>query len=173
MPTEESVNAEEEALVEELFQKEYHNLVRYAETILRKHGSNYVSVSGRAEDVVQEVFYLALKKNAQMMKREVPAGWFYTTLTHKVREALREDRAWVKRLTLIQSSVPESEMSRKLPVEWTGLMSQEEYELLYKLYLEGYTYNELSAELGVKKSTLAMRVRRIKKRFRENYKNFD
>ena len=41
----------------------------------------------------------------------------------------------------------------------------EEYEILRKLYLEKYTYEELAREMGLKKSALAMRVKRSKERF--------
>ena len=41
--------------------------------------------------------------------------------------------------------------------------------LLKHLYLDGYTYSELCAEMGLKKSALAMRVKRIKERFMTDY----
>ena len=37
--------------------------------------------------------------------------------------------------------------------------------ILRKLYLEKYTYEELAREMGLKKSALAMRVKRSKERF--------
>ena len=51
-------------------------------------------------------------------------------------------------------------------------MSQEDFDLMWKFYEEGYTYKELCEELGVKKSALGMRISRIKERFQKNYKNF-
>ena len=44
-------------------------------------------------------------------------------------------------------------------------LTPEEYEILRKLYLEKYTYEELAREMGLKKSALAMRVKRSKERF--------
>ena len=44
-------------------------------------------------------------------------------------------------------------------------LTPEEYEILRKLYLEKYTYDELAREMGLKKSALAMRVKRSKERF--------
>ena len=168
MPTEESVSAQEEALIEELFHAEYNNLVRYAAVILNKYSSGHISISGRAEDVVQDLFCLAVEKRDEVLESGSPVGWLYKALTLKVREALREDRTWFKRLSLIQGESEPGDF-RRLPIEWEGLMSQEDYELLRKLYLEGYSYKELCAELDVKKSTLAMRVKRIKERFQKNY----
>ena len=51
--------------------------------------------------------------------------------------------------------------------ELSDLLSEEEYLLLKGLYLEGYTYKELSRQLGVKQSALAMRVKRLKERLRK------
>lgn len=49
--------------------------------------------------------------------------------------------------------------------EITSILTPEEYEILRKLYLEKYTYEELAREMGLKKSALAMRVKRSKERF--------
>lgn len=156
-----------EALIEELFHSEYQKLVYYAATILDKYGAKYVSVSGRAEDVVQELFCLAWEKQDEILKSESPAGWLYKALTLKVREALREDRKWAKRLALIPNA-DGADTGQELSEDWAKLLPKEDYDLLRKLYVEGYSYKELCAELGVKKSTLAMRVSRIKEKVQKN-----
>ena len=69
-------------------------------------------------------------------------------------------------------TVTETGSVGRMPEEWKPYMSREDFELLWKLYLGGYTYRELCLELGVKKSALGMRVRRIKERFQKNYRNF-
>ena len=53
--------------------------------------------------------------------------------------------------------------------ELSDLLSEKEYLLLKRLYLEGYTYRELSRSLGVKQSTLAMRVKRLKERLQKDF----
>ena len=53
-----------------------------------------------------------------------------------------------------------------------GFIGKEDCRLLEKLYLEGYTYQEVSDELGIKKSTLGMRVTRIKDRCIEKFEKF-
>lgn len=171
MPPEELRDAQGNALLEELFHSEYQKLVRYAAVILKRYGARHVCISGRAEDVVQELFCLAWEKQEDVLRSESPVGWLYKALTLKAREALREDRLWVKRLTLIPGA-PEPGEPPEPPEEWSRLLPPEDYELLRKLYLEGYSYKELCAQLGVKKSALAMRVRRIKERFQKNYENF-
>lgn len=162
-----AAETEETLFLEKLFRQEYGNLLRYAGAVLRKHGSAYVSDSERAEDVVQEVFSIAWEKRRELMASPSPAGWLYKATVNKVREALRDDRAWVKRLAaVVQEEAPEDSL-RGMPEEWEPYLSREEFQLLWRIYVEGRTYQELSQELGIKKSALGMRVRRIKERLRK------
>ena len=46
---------------------------------------------------------------------------------------------------------------------------QEDMDILKRLYLYGETYEEICEDLGLKKSALAMRVKRSKELFRKNY----
>lgn len=103
----------DEPRFEALYRKLYPDLLRCAEIALRTGGSWYVSVAGRAEEVVQELFAFAWEQRAEI----------------------------------------------------TSILTPEEYEILRKLYLEKYTYEELAREMGLKKSALAMRVKRSKERF--------
>ena len=82
--------------IEDLFFREWSKLVRYAKIQLRQFGSNIIDHEGRAEEIVQEVFFTAYKKAAEVKASESPEGWLYNTLAYKVKEALREDRKWVK-----------------------------------------------------------------------------
>ena len=168
MSPEELVDEQENVLLEELFHSEYQKLMRYATVTLKRHGAQYVCISGRAEDVVQELFCLAWEKQEEVLHSVSPVGWLYRAAWLKAREAVREDRLWVKRLTLITGEAEAGEPP-KPPEEWSRLLRPADYELLRKLYLEGYSYKELCAQMGVKKSTLAMRVRRIKERVQKNY----
>ena len=58
-------------------------------------------------------------------------------------------------------------------LELEGLVSQEDLDLLKRLYLEGMTYEELAAEENLNQNTLAARVRRIKLRFQKIYREIE
>ena len=131
----------DEPRFEALYRKLYPDLLRCAEIALRTGGSWYVSVAGRAEEVVQELFAFAWEHQADLWSSASPTGWLYRVLRYKVLELLKEDRFWRKHL-----------------IRAAG-------EMLRKLYLEKYTYEELAREMGLKKSALAMRVKRSKERF--------
>lgn len=140
----------DEPRFEALYRKLYPDLLRCAEIALRTGGSWYVSVAGRAEEVVQELFAFAWEHQADLWSSASPTGWLYRVLRYKVLELLKEDRFWRKHLIRAAGEMP---------------ASPEEYEILRKLYLEKYTYEELAREMGLKKSALAMRVKRSKERF--------
>lgn len=156
-----------------LFQEQYEPLLRYTRSVMRKYGASYISDSERAEDVVQEVFYLALERKGELRAKESPVGWLFRTAVHKVQETLRDDRAWIKRLSLISTSGGSQFIGLgHMPEDWKPHMTQKEFDLLWKFYLEGYKYTELCEEYGMKKSALAMKIKRIKERFQNNYDNF-
>lgn len=95
-----------------------------------------------------------------------PTGWLYRVLRYKVLELLKEDRFWRKHLIRAAGEMPASpEDDFQQRAEITSILTPEEYEILRKLYLEKYTYEELAREMGLKKSALAMRVKRSKERF--------
>lgn len=155
--------------IEDLFFREWSKLVRYARIQLRHYGPHMIDHDGRAEEIVQELFCTVCRKSEEVKASESPEGWLYKALHYKVQETLREDRKWVRCLMLLPSG---EELAPPPQVdEMAELMTQEDYRLLRRLYVEGYTYDELCAELDCSKSCLAMRVHRIKKLFRKNYGN--
>ena len=75
MPHNKNDRSAANAFIERLFRDGYHDYVRYTEINLQKHGSKYLSVSGCAEDVVQEAFYLICERSEEVMNSESPVGW--------------------------------------------------------------------------------------------------
>lgn len=142
-------------------------LMHTAKTLV-KSGGSYPSDSGRAEELVQETFVLAWRLRDRLWASSNPRGWLNRALILKSKELLREDYKWCRRVT---------EMSRqsaaggdfRLRLELSSIIPAEDFRLLKRLYVDKCTYAELCGELGVKKSTLAMRIKRIKERFVEEY----
>lgn len=156
---------------ETVYRANYPSMLRYAQTLLRSLGSGQGTLDGRAEEAVQEMFLFAWEHRERLAASPSPTGWLYRVLGYKVRELLHEDRQWTKRL-LRMSEIIENRpggASIQLRLELTGLISKEEHRLLSRLYVEGYTYEELAREMGLKKSALAMRVKRIKERILEEH----
>ena len=141
-------------------------MIRYAEIMYRKCGG-YVDPRGRAEEIVQEAFFLAAEMRDELLGRDDKRAWLVSAVSYKVRDALKEDRKWAKGLLLLPDEteiVPFPELD-----EPPAYLSKEDYALLKRLYVEGYTYQELCAELGLSKSALAMKISRIKKTAKKNF----
>ena len=172
MPTATPDNMISEEEFEQIYKENYESFIRYATTIFKANGSQYVSASGRAEEAVQEMCAVAWENRDKLSAAPSPLGWMYTTLQFKVRELLREDRAWMKRLLQISeqySSEDEETYDFRLKAEMEDIIKPKDYLLLKRLYLDGYTYTEVGAAMGLKTSALAMRVKRIKEEFISKY----
>ena len=167
MPIEDYYHQKDDSFISELFSNEWRKLVRYAKIQLSRYGPNNMDIEGRAEETVQELFCTVLNKVEELKQMDSPERWLYTALVYKVKEVLREDRKWTQSLMLL----PDDEEA--IPFEGTDelaeMISEEDYRLLRRIYVEGYTYKELCEELGLTKSALGMRLNRIKKEFREKY----
>lgn len=166
MPTDRGYHPMDDPFIADLFHREYTGLVRYAEIMYRKCGG-YVDPRGRAEEVVQEAFFLAAEKRDELLAREDKRAWLISTVSYKVRDALKEDRKWEKGILLLPDEnevvyFPETEES-------PGWLPREDYILLKRLYVDGYTYQDLCEELGLSKSALGMRISRIKKAAKKNF----
>ncbi|MFR4089208.1 MAG: RNA polymerase sigma factor [Dysosmobacter sp.] len=140
----------DEPRFEALYRKLYPDLLRCAEIALRTGGSWYVSVAGRAEEVVQELFAFAWEHQADLWSSASPTGWLYRVLRYKVLELLKEDRFWRKHLIRAAGEMPASpEDDFQQRAEITSILTPEEYEILRKLYLEKYTLRGAGAGDGV------------------------
>ena len=170
MPIEYDFRVSDDKFISELFFKERSKLVRYAKIQLSRYGPETLDIDGRAEETVQELFFTVCEKIDEVKAAEHPEGWLYRALSYKVKEVLRDDHKWTQRLLLLPSQ------EEAIPFEGTDELSEflpkEDYRLLRRVYIEGYTYDELCAELGISKSALGMRISRIKKTFRKNYEKY-
>lgn len=159
--------------VESLFRAHYSKLVWYAQTLLTRNAQT--SYPGRAEEAVQEAFAIAWSKWEDLFASPNPAGWLYNTVNNVVRNMIRADQQWASRLLQAQAALSHQPFQPPpgADLELEGLVSQEDLDLLKRLYLEGMTYEELAAEENLNQNTLAARVRRIKLRFQKIYREIE
>lgn len=162
-------NTPMEEVFDHYFQTYYTKLWRQAQSILARHAGR--KDPDRADEAVQEVFLVAWQKPREFLGSPSPVGWLVNTLKFVLQNMIREDQRWHARLQEFQAHL-DREAVQPAPgadLEIEGLISPEELELLKRLYLYGETYEELCRELGLKKSTLAMRVKKSKEDFQKKY----
>lgn len=132
---------------------------------------NYVKRSGNAdvaEDITQEVFYIAWKKRAHLKSHNNQMGWLIKTAKYKIREYERE---LAKRRTEEPGDLPltigSEEVAYQL-TEWEvllrGIMKEKEAELFLDHYYRGISVREIARREHIKEENLRMRLQRLKNR---------
>lgn len=163
-------NTDLEEIYGHYFQTYYTKLWRLAQRILTRHTGR--SDPDRAAEAVQEAFLVAWEKPKDFLGSVSPVGWLVNTLKFVLQNMIREDQRWHARLREFQAHLDRDAVhpAPGADLEIEGLIPPEELELLKRLYLYGETYEELCRELGLKKSTLAMRVKKSKEDFQKKYR---
>ena len=83
-------------------------------------------------------------------------------------ELLRTENRWRKMLLRYERCCRQpAESHINLSVEFEGVVSKEDFDLLWHIYGESYSYLEVCQETGMSKSPLASKVLRIKKKIRD------
>ena len=151
--------------IEEIHREHYDSFLRYAQVCFRIFGRGVVH---RAEDAFQLTYEKVWMKKEELLTKDDPIAWFYAVLKNTVRELSRDDMRWQMHMNqIVVLMVTTGGTEFVLRAELKSMMTDEEFQLMKRLYINGQTYDEVSADMGVKKSTLAMRVNRIKKRIVE------
>ena len=157
-----------------LYHDYYTKMLRYATTVFASRSTPDFS-DGRAEEAVQEAFMYAWMNSGKMFSSPNPEGWLFKVLYYKVLERIREENNWTRSIQCIEqlcSTAPYDDPYRQDDNVLQEIISDEDYKLLTKLYIDGSTYLEICKEYNLTKSALGCRIHRIKKKIRENLKNF-
>lgn len=165
----EDKNTPIKAVYDHYFETYYKKLWRQAQRSLTQQTGR--KDPDRAHEAVQETFLIAWEKPKEFLGSLSPVGWLVNTMKYVVRNMVREDQRWNARLIKFQEYLDRDAVhpAPGADLELEGLIPPEELDLLKRLYLHGETYEELCEELGLKKSTLAMRVKKSKEDFRKKY----
>jgi len=159
-----------DAIFRDIFENEYEKMVGCAISYLALKNSG-AQIKSKAEVAVQEMFALAWERRQEVLSCEKPIGWMYEAIGYKVKELLREENKWEKRLRRYKEFyIPPTGPHIELEFELGGIVPKEDLDLLYRIYVEGYSYQELCEEMNLTKAALADRVHRIKKKIRKALK---
>lgn len=159
----------DQELFSQLFHQEHDILLTYAQKILRQNG--FLINEDDAEDAVQETFLLAWKKFEEVQEHNNPGAWLMEALKNTLKHMIRSDQRAVKRLTAACAALDPNDHypTPGADLELEGITTPENLLLLREFYLDGETYETLCLKYGLKKSGLAMRLRRAKEDFKKNY----
>lgn len=147
-----------------LYIQQSEGMYRYAYAVLR---DEYL-----AEEAVQETFAVAWSKINALVTMESPVGWLFGTLKNTMKRTRAEAYKLQKTLVSLDeqlADVPSTQDDLEPLLLFGGIISNDELDLLEKLYVHGFTYKDIADELGVPLSTLGMRAKRAKEKFKRKY----
>jgi RNA polymerase sigma factor (sigma-70 family) len=124
----------------------------------------------RAEELAQEVFQIALERIDAIMLSPNPEGWLQNTLKNIILHELRARKQLAEMLVEIET-LTENELSgsqNNLLLEVQSVLTQEEWDILKRIYIEGYTVTELANNMGLKYDTCRKRINTILSKARKH-----
>ncbi len=156
--------------LEPLHQAHYPALLRLARSRLQ----STLGSAEEAEDIVQEAFELALKKN--ISQHEAPLAWLLKTVDHLCRQRVTQAIKRAKRQLVLQqafneqvqppeivSDTNETEILRKLE----ETLSPDDWTLMWQYCIESRPVEEIARERNVSINAIRVQVYRIRQKIKK------
>lgn len=149
--------------LKQLFECEYTGLLSYARCVTQEDIN--------AEDLVQDVFLIALLKIEDVRKSYSPKYWLYRTMKNlinnkrrdlqRMKNAMQKMEAETSNLNSPSNSEFDSEIL--LFMSCQANIKATDWKLFCDYCLNGYSYRELAARNGISESACKMRILRVKR----------
>ncbi len=153
--------------------------LKFIETLYIKNASllfNYANIilsnASLAEEAVQETFVIACIKQHALENSPNPDGWLMNTLKNVCRNIQKNRNYYLSRILSLNESVLGTtalESDNLWETNVQDFISKEDFMILKKIILDGYSYKDLAKELGISLEACKKRAQRAKQRFRKNY----
>lgn len=147
--------------IEQIFREQYKTMFR----VLRRIAANDFQV----EDALQDAFALACDRRETVLAHPTPEAWMLVAAKNFLRNAKRADAKLARRLVLL-----DDELAAKLgtcdevniDLEYGGTIPEQEFNLLKRVYLEGYKQSEVAEEFHIAPNSAYMTVKRVREKMR-------
>lgn len=147
-------------------------------SLYRKHVKQLVEMARRngcsrdyAEDVVQEVFQVALEKAEDLNASENQMGWLVLTMRNIIGtnyRAMKYAKRYIEDHEILHPKAYEDQLD---PDDlYSGLVSDEELSILIRFCLEATPIKEIADDLGINLEACKKRIQRAKIHFLKEYK---
>lgn len=120
-----------------------------------------------AKDVTQE-FFLKLINNPHIANGvEHPNAWMFTCCENLAKNKIAKEAKYA-----LTSHEPQDKVVFPIRVEYIDLydkineLTEEERELIYKIYWKDYSQEEIAKDMGIKSGTLRQKLARILKKLK-------
>ena len=150
-----------------LYKEMYNKLYTYAYGILRE--------KELSEELVQETFQIACGKPSEPLSSANPQGWLMKTLKNVMKNAQRRRATMAKYIVSVEAVdidlIVSPDSGSNIDLMYSGLISEEEFQLVKRVTIDRYTMLEAAEELGISEETCKKRVQRAKEKMRKNLSN--
>jgi len=150
---------------EEIFDAHYDDLLLYANYHLRD--------TFLAKDAVQDTMVVALRRADEFIGHPNPVGFLYGVLRRIIKHMKSDLFRMRQHVISLEECPPDAlQTSDEINVDlmYGDIVSTDEFEMLRKLYVHGYTYAQLGEEMGLTPDAIGMRVMRIRRKFKDKYR---
>ena len=121
-----------------------------------------------AEEMAQEAFLIACKKPDDVMNSENPQGWMVKTLHNLVKNLKRvlsnQDKYIINASRSYDKTVHIDDYA---DIEYSDMLSIEEYRLFRRITLDHYSMREAAEEFGISIEACKKRVQRTRAKLRK------
>jgi len=124
-----------------------------------------------AEDIVQETFCIALRKQNELRDHPNPKWWLLRTARYKIAEVRRRMKYWcMEPLELDRPELAREDARfdiKELEMMALTTVGEKEWQLMKKYYLFGTTISELAEAEGITENNMRVRLSRWTQRLRK------
>lgn len=151
---------EKELFIESLYSEMYPLLHRYATIRLNN--------PDLAQEFVQNVFVIALRKFQDLKNSSNPQGWLMVVLknllNNEMKSRMKKDGYLDARpIELVETA----EEVNKLDITYGDLVDVEDYKLLKSVFVDRFTAKETAQELGISPSTCGKRIQKARMKMKK------
>ena len=150
-------------LIEQLYRAHYQRLYLYAKALLQDEHL--------AEEAVQDTFHIACGRVEELQLSEDPAGWLMVAEKNVIRnmERSRSSLYSVMKRDIPYENAALGAKSDEISVDvlYGGILPEEDFRLLKRIALDGWTYLEAAEELSISVEACRKRVQRSKEKLRK------
>ena len=147
--------------LEKLYREMFHICFVYARNALEDESL--------AEESVQDTFRIACEKADNLFSSENPKGWIIKTLKNVIHN-MNKARANINKIIVDMMSVEENSYTasdeENLHLLYAGIVSDEDFALLKRISVDGYSMLEAADKLGITVDACKKRAQRARKKLK-------
>lgn len=160
-------NAKAEQFFEELYKKEYDDIIRFVRRLVNDNRG--------IEDITQETFLEAYRKRKKLMDHPNPKGWLYITARNKWMKWAEKQRKYLLDYDSHAEGPVGDDKNRTDDYYMAEVMysvketlTEKDFRILRNYYEYGYSSKEMAKYLGVTENCFKVRVARMKAKLKKN-----